>query len=429
MLPYTVPWYKRLADPALTYSQNARSRSIPCPTAVVILLSLPCVLYAGLFPLLRGIGEPPLLIALALAVVAILLQGTIIGLRDYWLFLIFSTLILALSFLSAMPKGWTLMHDNFAAVRHWIWIPALPIIGSAFMFICRRSFKHVERHAVKYLLVIYVATRLSRAFSGDIYTEEQAWSIYTFTSDNMIVALAFLVFLFRSRRNMLIDCVLIVLMLAISTSAQSDLFFLWLFMLRVLQNSKLLILALAVGTTAFILIAPLYIEAVDGIDPNSGVRAVLWRDAWVALFQTYGIGVGFGTEYITNNFSEIRGPHDWSMVGSESDLIYVATHSTYYDVALRTGVVGLSLFLIWFRSALRLDVQLDQRREQLHTAVVGLLLINCSVNVGLSSIQFLFGTSFCLYLLAYIRESFGRRIGSRRLAVKARASFMNTESV
>ena len=279
------------------------------------------------------------------------------------------------------------------------------------MFICRRSFEHVERHAVKYLLVIYVATRLSRAFSGDIYTEEQAWPIYTFTSDNMIVALAFLVFLFRARRNILIDCIFILLMLAISTSAQSSLFFLWLLMLRVLQNSKLLILALAVGTTVFILIAPLYIEAVDSFDPNSGVRAVLWRDTWVALFQTYGIGVGFGTEYITNNFSEIRGPLEWSMVGSESDLIYVATHSTYYDVALRMGVVGLSLFLIWFRSALRLDVLLDQRREQLHAAVVGLLLINCSINVGLSSVQFLFGTSFCLCLLAYVRESFGRRIG------------------
>ena len=382
------------------------------PGSIVLLLCLPCVLYAGGFSILRKYGEIPLLVTLVLAVAAILLHGRVNFKRSYLLFFGFSAVILALSFLSVMPKAWTVMHDNFAAVRHWIWVPALPVIGSAFALVCRRSFDHIERHALKYLLLVYIFTRLSRTFSGDIYVEEQAWLIYTFTSDNMVVALTFLLFLFRADRNAILDCSYIVLALALSTSSQSLLFFLWLLALRVVGRARLLTLALILFTMLFILVAPLFVVAIDNIDPNSGVRAVLWRDTWIALLETYGLGVGFGTEYITNNFYEIRGSREWSMVVSQSDLIYVATHSTFYDVALRTGIVGLGLFLFWFRSAVRLIVVLEQRRERFYSAIVGLLVINCSINVGLSSIQFLFGSAFCVGLLGHLRQRFGRTSGS-----------------
>ena len=82
------------------------------------------------------------------------------------------------------------------------------------------------------------------------------------------------------------------------------------------------------------------------MDVNSGVRAIFWRDTQLAVRQTWGIGVGFGTEYITNWFGDIGRSYDYVLTAEgASDRLFISNHSIYYDVALRLGLIGVALFI------------------------------------------------------------------------------------
>ena len=138
------------------------------------------------------------------------------------------------------------------------------------------------------------------------------------------------------------------------------------------------------------------------LDHNTGVRAILWRDTLLTTLDTYGLGVGYGTEYIKHRFEEIM-PEGWT-IGAGPDDVFVATHSSFYDVLLREGVLGLCLFSFWFFHAIRISASAALKERRLASCVATLLIVNSSVNVGLSSISYLFGSAFAVALLIVLRE-------------------------
>lgn len=195
----------------------------------------------------------------------------------------------------------------------------------------------------------------------------------------------FLILLFRRKRPWLIDAAMTIAAFSVSSSSQSQLFCLAVLGIRFSKYPIIMMIGLSVACMSFIAIAPFFAVPLHDIDHNTGVRAILWRDTLRASADTYGFGfgVGYGTEYIKNRFEEIM-PPGWT-IGTGPNDIFVATHSSFYDVLLREGVIGLCLFASWFFHSIRVPSQAGLHEKRYMACVAALLVINSAVNVGLSS--------------------------------------------
>jgi len=397
------PQYVQMAlDPAVP-SPDRASDQRRMLSGLSVWLALPAVAYALLFPWLKLYGEILLIPVVGLALGAIIAGRERLLPPRYLPFLLFTLVTLAASLLMLMPTGWTLQHSNAAAFRHWFYVPALPIISGAFLVILERHYDWMKRHALALLLAALVLSRFARFLSGDTDTPETGYFLYAVTNDVALVGALFLLFLFRRRRPLLVDLAAIGAMLLISSSAQLQLFWIVVAGIRILKSPERVPIVAFLALAAFVLWAPTQIDLLREVDHNTAVRAVLWRDVWLAIVDTYGIGVGYGTEFIRNQFAEIVS-WEWT-IGSSRDDVFVGTHSTYYDVLLRDGLLGCALFLYWFVSTIRVSRNLPRPERALASAIGVMLMINSAVNVGASSVNFLFGTCICLAML----EFFARR--------------------
>ena len=105
--------------------------------------------------------------------------------------------------------------------------------------------------------------------------------------------------------------------------------------------------AVALILVSAIIISPFFAERAFHFDPNAGVRALFWRDSIRAELDTSGLGVGFGTEFIRNQFWRL-GLFNWTIVSETSGArLFITTHSIIYDLLLRVGIPGLALFVMW----------------------------------------------------------------------------------
>lgn len=371
------------------------------------LIGLPCLAYAMLSLPLRSFGELPLLLGILSAAAAAVLAGGFRLPKRYAPFLVYSLSILVLSILGVMPDAWTERRDTGAAVRQWFYVPALPILVVYFSGLFSAFWKEIRNHAGLIFLVLLIVSRIGQSLhrgdptgTGPPGTFDPLTDvfIYTFTNDAALVALAFLVFLFRRKRHILVDLGLIFAMLLFSSSSQSQVMWLGVAAIRMLKTPRTFMILASTAMLAFILIAPLFIPALKTLDHNSAVRAILWRDTQEAVVQTNGIGVGYGTEFIKNRFEEIM-PWGWHIGAGPND-VFVATHSAFYDILLREGIIGLALFAWWFFAYLRVPPDYTLDKARLASAAGLLLVINNTVNVGLSSVTFLFGSAATIAFLA-----------------------------
>lgn len=85
-------------------------------------------------------------------------------------------------------------------------------------------------------------------------------------------------------------------------------------------------------------------------DANSWWRLLYWKDELAQLVQSYGLGVGYGTSYATENFvgnlgSVVSGPFAATAEYSTLDKLFITgPHNSYVSIAFRLGIVGIVLF-------------------------------------------------------------------------------------
>jgi O-antigen ligase len=167
-------------------------------------------------------------------------------------------------------------------------------------------------------------------------------------------------------------------------------------------------MAILIGTYA---IGLGYIPEAMLASPNSGIRLAFMADAFTSVSDTYGIGIGYGKESVRWRYQFPNLPvftflPDPSSISPERmpdrmhELLSVGVHNSFIQSLLRTGLVGLVLFVAAFAAAFPPgNVRRGQRN---HAAVVFFMIfIACFVNPALESpvqavaIGFVYG-----YLLA-----------------------------
>lgn len=371
---------------------------------LVIALCLPAILYACLFTAMRPLGEVPLVLAVGSALLACLFSRRIWVSPRLLMFALLASVVLLLSLARVMPRAWTTLYDASAAVRQWSWIPILLVLLTAFRALLSVCGPFIEKNAILLLALVYVVTRASLLLGGET-SFEQTFLIYTLTNENALVLILGTVAILRRPRSAVTLGILFAVMLLATSSAQTPIYVVCAALVAFSKRPHLVVATVLIGALALALISPLFMRSLYYFDPNTAIRSLFWRDVLVATWDTAGAGVGFGTESTVNDFIDIR-DDDWQLKDDfAADRIFVATHSSFFDVLLKTGVPGIILFMLWFVPVTYPGKEGDIWRRRLAASLACLVIISSAVNSAFVSMNFLFGSSLALACIAYIRQS------------------------
>lgn len=368
------------------------------------LLTWPSFAYGCLFTLTRPLGQIPYILVLTCSIVACLLARRLVFFRAQRAFIILSTCYLGLSLASTFMDSWTVYHDNGAAVRQWSWVIAMPFFTSSFVILIEPYFDLIWRHILKIAFFIYIVTRISLSMNPDGFKPELVIGLYSLDNESVVVIALLISSAFRKRVPGHIQVPFLAGVAAASTSLGSLLSSAMGMIIRLVPAYRTLVTGLLVVLIAFLAVAPAYRTTLYDADHNSGVRALFWHDAQAAVRDTYGAGVGYGTEYIRNDFHEL-GAKSWTLTSERADnRLYVSTHSTFYDIALRTGILGLVLFL-WQLFSMALSL-----RSRAAAAGLAIFFIGCAVTPAMTAVDTQVGLSALLAWI-YLCNAKGRRNG------------------
>ncbi|MBD0327868.1 MAG: hypothetical protein ICV68_15655, partial [Pyrinomonadaceae bacterium] len=185
--------------------------------------------------------------------------------------------------------------------------------------------------------------------------------------------------------------IIILAMLAVTSLAQF-----WIITAAILVTllgvpGRLIALGTIGALSSLYLVGFFYIPEVMTITPNSGIRLVFIVDAFRSVLDTFGVGIGFGTEsvrwrYNFPNMPEFTFlPEPSSMTLDQMlEVLSTGVHNSLIQGLLRTGVVGFFLLIIALFSVFpRSDLP---RRLRNHAAInFAIVFISCFVNPALES--------------------------------------------
>lgn len=172
-------------------------------------------------------------------------------------------------------------------------------------------------------------------------------------------------------------------------------------MFAVFQLKRLSSLALAGAVVVFgaaCALVPVFINfsyLVD-IDPNSAIRAFMWVDAIDLFFSSYGVGIGFGRELVSNVYL----PMNILSFYSEPELMQGGIHNSFITMFARMGVIGGGAFALAILKTAWPSARPGPLREPAYLAFF-MVYVSCWVNVAIESPMSSIGTALLLgYVLA-----------------------------
>jgi hypothetical protein len=361
------------------------------------------LLYVVAYQIVRSAGADALIAATLWAALQFFFDKKMRFSRSLKLYYIFSIIILCLSIANVMPKSWTYYHQNFAAIRQWSWLPIFTVSATSFYNLYNRYWNFIQRHALFLAAIAWMISRATRALvlgSLNIQTEVL---IYTLTNENAVIFALVTIHALKLRRINGLFCIgLLAAACSSGTSVVSALALIPILFINK-NHYKLYIGGLCAALFCFVCVAGQFAPQLYRFDQNSGFRAVLWHDAELALTDTHGIGVGYGTEYIKNDFGWASGGIEHVREEDAPDLIYIGTHSTVFDISMRTGVLGFLLFVFGFCKEIQGD-PVDPRYARLKASMLVIFILSNAVNMGVASINFTIGSAFLAALAVFARD-------------------------
>lgn len=363
--------------------------------------------YGVFFSYFRDYGPIPLLIVFTLSLYSFLMnklnEYNIYFFKKYLNFLIFSSIILFCSIFDLMPSSWTMEFDLMVAVRQYFFIFSLPI----FTFVAYKFFKFnyffITRNSLillgGYFFLYFIITD---GMNGLILSP--------FVNYSQIFMIIFFIN-FEKINNQFLKYLILIIILILSfflfkeVSLQFLIFFIGVILITINLNRYIIHKFVILTFTIIPFFSLLIINnSLIPFDSNSMVRLVMWKDATQSLIDTFGLGVGFGTEWIKNEFYLIKS--NWFLFDNynTNDKFNVTTHNTFSDIFFRVGLIGLLLFLKFIMSLFNERIIKNSR---LVSYLFLSILISLSTNPGFFSVNFFIGLSITFgFLLTIIEKDF-----------------------
>lgn len=368
-------------------------------SAVTLLVSF-VITYMSFFKEFRQFDSYGLGLAMFFCLLAIWTAGHLRLFANLVPFYIFSIIILIISLVDWMPDSWTRYQDSAAAFRQWAWLPVLTLTSSAIYILLCEHWRWISRNSLWIAISLFAATRLLAFATGQINNIEMQFFIYAMDNENAAISALVFVYMHCNSKNKFRSTIVGILYLLMSSSQSSQISAIVSIIALWPRFHKPLIFGIGIFGLIFIASAQIYFRELIYIDPNSSFRGLVWRDSTQILKDTMGFGVGYGTEYIKNDFRAIDSTFDRYIAETAGDRLFIGTHSSLYDVAIRTGLIGVLLFFTGLVQELKGKIN-NQRLANLRITLVGSMLFNNLFNMGLASINVTMGTGLFLALAIF----------------------------
>jgi hypothetical protein len=327
------------------------------------------------------------------------------------LFSLWGLIYVVLSFVHALPAAWTRYHDTGVILQHASYLAALlPLVAASQKWWDDPRFD--ANRDVILIAAVFAAFVFGSAVDVVIGGFEDVRIFVTMRNYLFIGLLALSYLAFRQGKWQR-PAILAFLILAAAAIWRAQYLqntivylliigFLAITMVRVRADRLMLVLFLLLLTAATIygLQDPLRIFE---LDPNSGWRLAWWNDVLTATTQTGGIGVGFGTEALRNEYAATLQRDTYHEEGGA--FLLISTHSAFFDTMFRTGAVGfLLLCLVLWRCFPHRRIPPQARA---HCCAMFAVLILClHSNLGLQSPMYALGVAICIgYLQSERRKA------------------------
>lgn len=324
------------------------------------------------------------------------------------IFSAFAVVIVGLSYLHILPAGWTRFYDRAAIANQ----AGSVIAFGVFLVASQRWWERVRLGYISDTTLIVISVFaitcwpvLDFIISGDF---EIARVMGTLRNGTMAFFVIASYFSFRGRPVWTMSVVAVLLAVIVSGRYYSQtlltflLFFLflgtrWLRIPLGRQAVSIFVIILC-GAALYGMTDPI---AVWRLDANTGWRLFFWNDVLRSTSLTNGIGVGFGTEALSNYYAGADQAEFMADTRIDESFLLVGTHNAMMDTLLRLGVVGLVLFLLvlWTSRPLR-DASAGRNN---HTAFAFCIAVICLfTNVAIQSPLYAIGVAFAL---GYVRST------------------------
>jgi hypothetical protein len=365
---------------------------------VACLILLACCVYAFTWPYSRALGGIPLA---GLAVASVAYAGHKAWTGRNFGFAPVCVIVCAyvLATILSIPSGsWTTVRDLSAIpqqVGSYILLPALVVC-------CRDALEylHERRLLRKALLSIFLGSCLiapwfTREFDV-AKSVSDIFSVVSLANPDGIGLICITAYAYSSSRSRMLTILIGTLAILLGGNVSTSIVGLLLIIMILVPFPSIALFSYTAALTVFSIAAPYFALELFSVDPNTGVRALFWRDALSAVHDTSLLGVGYGTESVTNVYWELGG---WQFNEEELNVLFIGVHNSFYQILFRCGIVGLLAlaYLLWRLARLVMISTHDGRRHRMWLWMT--LLTSMMINPAFDSINFLFANMFCIALI------------------------------
>ena len=370
------------------------------------------LLYVSLWFVARPLGTPLLIFVVGACVLSVLFfrGGFSFQGRNYFFYFFFVWVFYLIgSYFRIFDASYTSFYDNSVAFQQ-SFLYAVFFVGFLFWYSVLNTIELNRSQLFRYLLLTWgLASLIQTVMWVDSKGVADSFMFGTLHNSEMlsVIFLVYLIYNALLNKKILMLAAFIVLM-AFSVSSQSFIAFFLALAFSIIPKrmapvfSLLFVFIFVLFTFVAMQVPELFYE----YDPNTGVRAVFWNDVLESTFDTLGIGVGFGTEFLREVF--YIGVHDVVILDVDDSLaafMNTGTHNLFFDILFRLGVLGLGSFLFFFYSV---SAYLwKEKADPYDYWIFCVLFLTLFVNVALS-VAFVFGTSFLFAWLAFKGSKKGR---------------------
>lgn len=311
--------------------------------------------------------------------------------KNLLLFVFFSLIYAFLSFINILPKSWTVFFSVSAIPQQSLFILMIPLL--VFIFHEKIEFNLIKKINLSYFFFFnyFLYKIIDFVFINNDRNILDLFTIRTLSNSSCLLISFFLFNLYyvdkKFYKFFLLTIFLIISL--ISPFAQNYIFailviLIWLFPNRV----KAIIIIYIISSLMAYFYLSKNLELARLIDNNLPIRIIMTKDAIIGSALTNFIGVGFGTESITNNYYEygIYNFYD----NQNQKLIFMSPHNSFATIFFRTGLIGLILFLIFIKSLFN-NIFLSKDRKLISlkgSAFVGFFTL-IYINPGLESFEYM----------------------------------------
>jgi len=349
---------------------------------------------------LKVFRAPALILIIALA--AVYARETILRKQNLplLLFTLWGFLYVLFSYLHILPSAWTRYFETGVIIQQASFLAVLPPVVAASQKWWDDPWFDANRDVIMIAIVV-VAFGFGAIFDV-VMSQGGSRPLVTLRSYLLIALMALTYLAFRSARW---RSLAIIVLLALAAWSAARIYFLqntlvYVILVGFLGVSVLRLpldrimlgtfLLLLFGATIYGLQDP---YSVFLIDPNTGWRLAWWNDVLTAVGQTGGVGVGFGTESLRNEYAALLERDAYREEGGS--FLLVSTHSAFFDSMFRLGIVGLFLIVLVLLRCLPPKGMNLQARAHV-CAIFAIMTLCLHSNLGLQSPMYSLGIAFCI---------------------------------